>query len=170
MYQPDAIDWQIIEYIQEGLPLVHRPYAPLATQLGLSETHLTSRIANLHHTGIIKRFGIVIHHRRLGYQANGMVVWDVPDEQLIDTAQHFTQFVHVTLCYQRSRHLPQWPYNLFTMIHGLNRQHVIAHVAALNEACGSFPHEILFSQQCFKQCGAHYVNPIKTEVKPCDRQ
>lgn len=163
MYQPDAIDWQIIEYIQDGLKLVHRPYALLATQLCLSEDELVARIENLQNTGIIKRFGIVIYHRRLGYKANGMVVWDIPDQQLTDVGQHFTQFKYVTLCYQRPRHLPQWPYNLFTMIHGYDRERVIANVATLNEVCGRFPHEILFSSQCFKQCGAHYVYQKKVE-------
>lgn len=164
MYQPDEIDWQIIEYIQDGLELIHRPYAQLARQLCLNETELIARIENLQHTGIIKRFGIVIHHRRLGYKANGMVVWDIPDQQLIDVGKHFTQFKYVTLCYQRPRHLPQWSYNLFTMIHGFDREQVITHVEVLNETCGRFPHEILFSQQCFKQCGAHYVYQKRTEA------
>lgn len=157
MYAPDSIDWRIIEYIQGGLPLVPRPYALLASQLGLSEAALVARIENLQQTGIIKRFGLVVHHRRLGYQANGMVVWDIPDTQIEEVARCFTAFECVTLCYQRPRHLPHWPYNLFTMIHGHDRERVSINVAALNAACGGFAHEILFSRRCFKQRGARYV-------------
>jgi DNA-binding Lrp family transcriptional regulator len=157
MYQPDAIDWRIIEQIQDGLPLVSRPYLRIAALAGVSEQEVIQRIAHLKETGIIKRFGIVVHHRRLGYEANGMVVWDIPDVRLAETARRFTGFDCVTLCYQRPRHLPAWPYNLFTMIHGHDRATVAANVEKMAAACGGFSHEILFSRRCFKQCGARYV-------------
>jgi siroheme decarboxylase len=157
MYQPDALDWRIIEYIQDGLPLVARPYALLAAHTGVSEADLLTRIENLRSSGIIKRFGIVVHHHRLGYTANGMVVWDIADAEIERIARQFTGFDFVTLCYRRPRRLPQWRYNLFTMIHAQDRATVFAHVETMQAACGELPHEILFSRRCFKQCGARYV-------------
>lgn len=157
MYQPDATDWRIIEQIQNGLPLVRRPYALIGAHTGLSEAEVVRRIERFQTEGIIKRFGIVVHHRRLGYQANGMVVWDIPDGHVSETARRFTEFEWVTLCYRRPRRPPQWPYNLFTMIHGRDHASVIADVERMCRECGEFPHEILFSRRCFKQRGARYV-------------
>jgi DNA-binding Lrp family transcriptional regulator len=157
MYHPDSADWRIIAQIQDGLPLAARPYLRIAAQTGLSEAEVIARIQNLRDQGIIKRFGIVVHHRRLGYQANGMVVWDIPDREVSETARRFTGFEFVTLCYRRPRHLSVWPYNLFTMIHGHDRATVDRNVAKMAELCGDFPREILFSRRCFKQRGARYV-------------
>jgi siroheme decarboxylase len=157
MYQPDALDWRIIEYIQEGLPLVPRPYKLLAAHTGFSETILLQRIQHLYNSGIIKRFGIVVHHRRLGYTANAMVVWDILDKEIETMAHQFTRFNFVTLCYRRPRCLPHWRYNLFTMIHAQDRATAHEHVATMEARCGEVPHEILFSRRCFKQCGARYV-------------
>ncbi len=163
MYQPDPIDWGIIEQIQDGLPFTHRPYALIGARLGLSESDLIARIQNLQTQGIIKRFGIVVHHRRLGYTANGMVVWDIPEAQIADIAAQFVSYDGVTLCYQRPRCLPDWPYNLFTMIHGQDRAQVQAHVQTLAALCPEVGYTTLFSRRCFKQCGARYHrSPLPT--------
>ena len=82
----DHRDWNIIEIIQSGIPLVSKPYASIGAKVGLSESEVIQRITQLQDNGIIKRFGIVVRHRKLGYQANAMVVWDVPDD-LVSTGQ-----------------------------------------------------------------------------------
>lgn len=155
----DHRDWNIIEIIQSGLPLVSKPYASIGAKIGLSESEVIQRITQLQNSGIIKRFGIVVRHRKLGYQANAMVVWDIPDEQVSNVGKQLKEFEFVTLCYRRPRKLPEWRYNLFCMIHGQDRQNVKEKVALIVEQCGfqHFEHEILFSRRCFKQCGAQYV-------------
>ena len=117
-----------------------------------------ARFWMLQNLGVIKRFGVVVRHHELGYRANAMVVWDIPDERVRDIGQQLGDFAFVTLCYRRPRRLPVWPYNLFTMIHGRDREQVLARVEELVQACGlgDVARDVLFSQRRFKQRGARY--------------
>ena len=153
-----ASDQRLIQAIQHGLPLVSRPYAALAAQLGLAEEEVIARIEQFKQSGIIKRMGVVVRHRELGYRANAMVVWDVPDEEVAELGRCLSRFEFVTLCYRRPRRLPDWRYNLFCMIHGQDREAVLEKYAMLIERCGlqGIPRDILFSRRRFKQRGAIY--------------
>ncbi|MDM8567364.1 hypothetical protein QUF74_17155 [Candidatus Halobeggiatoa sp. HSG11] len=153
-------DQLLIEIIQNGLPLVSHPYAAIGKQIGLTETEVIAKLNNLIETGVIKRFGIVVYHRKLGYQANAMVVWNIPDNEVDILGKKLGQFKFVTLCYRRSRHLPDWPYNLYCMIHGTDREVVLQKIDELIEQCyiSQFPHQVLFSKRCFKQRGAIYYS------------
>lgn len=157
----NSVDQRLVAAIQGGLPLVSRPYAAIGREIGLTEAEVIQRIAALTADGTIKRFGVVVRHRELGYRANAMVVWDVPDDQVSALGRCIGQFDFVTLCYRRPRRLPDWPYNLFCMIHGHDRDAVLHHVAHLVETCGlpRIPHEVLFSRRRFKQRGALYQLP-----------
>jgi DNA-binding Lrp family transcriptional regulator len=157
----DEHDKRLIAAIQRGLPLVHRPYAAVAEQVGLSEQQVLARIGRLLESGVIKRMGVVVRHHELGYRANAMVVWDVPDEQVDELGQCLGRFDFVTLCYRRPRRLPDWPYNLFCMIHGRDREAVLERVQQLVECCAleTIPHQVLFSRRRFKQRGAVYQDP-----------
>ncbi|HSJ47412.1 MAG TPA: AsnC family transcriptional regulator [Gammaproteobacteria bacterium] len=154
----DADDRRLLEQIQEGLPLVSRPFAEIAGRLGMAETEVIERIERLRGEGVIKRMGVVVRHRPLGYDANAMVVWDVPDGRVDALGQYFARFPFVTLCYQRPRRGARWPYNLFCMIHGKDRDAVLDKIVELSEACGvgEVRHQVLFSRRCFKQRGANY--------------
>lgn len=152
-------DQLLIEAIQDGLPLVSHPYAEIGKRIGMSEAEVITRLSCLQRVGVIKRLGVVVRHRKLGYCANAMVVWDVFDDQVAFVAQQLTQFDFVTLCYRRARHLPDWPYNLFCMIHGKDRNRVLNKLDMLIEQCdlSHISHQILFSHRCFKQRGAIYT-------------
>jgi len=154
----DVIDRQLIELLQQGLPLVSRPYEVIATELNLTEHEVLSRVAVLKQKGVIKRLGVIVNHRRLGYKSNAMVVFDVPDSLIKQIGEHVSQFSFVNLCYQRPRQGEQWPYNLYCMIHGKNREKVLQQLAHLIDSCGlgQCASEVLFSKQCFKQRGAFY--------------
>ena len=149
---------QLIAAIQAGLPLIERPYFAIGEQLGLSEETVISKISELQHTGIIRRMGVVVRHHEMGYRANAMLVWDVPDDQIDELGEQFSAEDDVTLCYQRPRIKPDWPYNLFSMIHGKSRDEVMDCIGRLIKkfALEKTPYEILFSRQRFKQCGAKY--------------
>jgi len=151
----------IIDWLAQGLPLVSRPYQAIAQELNLTEQQILNIIQHLQQKQKIKRFGVIVHHRKLGYKANGMVVWDIEDNQVEQLGHCMGRFDYVTLCYQRPRRLPHWRYNLFTMIHGQSRQEVIRNTQKMINACHlqQVNHEILFSKQCFKQRGAHYQSP-----------
>ena len=156
--QCDAQDLALLQAVEDGLPLVSRPFAELGARLGMPEGEVMARFWMLQNLGVIKRFGVVVRHHELGYRANAMVVWDIPDARVRELGRQLGGFSYVTLCYRRPRRLPVWPYNLFTMIHGRDRDQVLARVEDLVQACGlgGIPHEVLFSRRRFKQRGARY--------------
>jgi DNA-binding Lrp family transcriptional regulator len=161
VYDPE-FEKRLIEITSQGLPLVSRPYAAIAERIGSTEARVIEGIQQIMQRGDIKRFGVVVRHRKLGYRANGMVVWDIPDERVAELGNCIGQYDFVTLCYQRPRRLPDWPYNLFSMVHGHDRAAVIEQVESIVEQCGlqPFAYEILFSGRCFKQRGALY-SPVE---------
>jgi DNA-binding Lrp family transcriptional regulator len=158
MIKDTAFEIALIEIISKGLPLVKQPYAAIAEQLGSSEAEVIEGIQRIMMRGDLKRFGVVVRHRQLGYRANGMVVWDIADERVKEVGHCIGQYAFVTLCYQRPRRLPDWHYNLFSMIHGQDRDAVTEQVQFIIEQCGlqDVDHRILFSNRCFKQRGASY--------------
>lgn len=153
----DASDRRLVGAIQDGLPLTARPYAAVARRTGLSETQVMDRIGRLLDDGVIKRMGVVVRHRELGYRANAMVVFDVPDHRVDAAGEQLARVSRVTLCYRRGRHLPQWPYNLYCMIHGQDRAEVMGRVDGLPaDAVGGLDRAVLFSRRRFRQRGARY--------------
>ena len=146
---------RLILATQQGLPLTPEPYAELARTLGCDEATVLAGIEDLLARGVIRRIGVVPNHYAIGYSANGMSVWDVDDAVADALGERIGQLPFVTHCYRRPRHLPGWPYNLFAMLHGGNRDEVMVHVeevrALLGEACRSS--DVLFSTQILKKTG-----------------
>jgi siroheme decarboxylase len=153
----DTLDRQLISAVQNGLPIVSHPYLVIAERLAISEQEVINRLARLKQQGLIKRLGVIVQHRKLGYQANAMVVWNIPDELVDELGRAISQASYVNLCYQRPRR-EHWAYNLYCMIHGKSRETVLAQLQQLIEvyALGEFEYQILFSRRCFKQRGAVY--------------
>lgn len=153
----ENLDQQLLSAIQDGLPLVPRPYAAIGERLGIGEQQVIARLTALKQQGIIKRFGVIVKHRQLGYLANAMVVFDIPDALVEQLGQQIGGFDFINLCYRRPRR-PDWPYNLYCMIHGKNRDTVLQQLQQLKSACGltGYASEVLFSRRCFKQRGAIY--------------
>jgi DNA-binding Lrp family transcriptional regulator len=159
-HQPpvDDTDRRLLAAIQHGLPLVSRPYTEIGKRLALSEAEVVTRLKRLKEIGVIRRFGVVVRHHEVGYGANAMVVWDVPDGRVAGLGHCLAGFDFITLCYRRPRRLPQWRYNLYCMIHGKSRDEALAHLEWMVNRCGlqNLPHEVLFSRRRFKQRGAVY--------------
>jgi DNA-binding Lrp family transcriptional regulator len=141
-----------------GLPLIPEPYKELAGRIAVAEAQVLSGLKAMLADGRIRRIGAVVRHRRLGYDANAMAVWDVPDDAVAQAGRALAAEPAVTLCYRRARALPQWPYNLYCMVHGKERSRVQAEVARLSRKHGlaAFPHAVLFSRRCFSQRAARY--------------
>jgi len=153
------IERRLISVLQEGLPMFIRPFQLIAGRVGTSEAEVLGRIQRWLEDGAIKRFGVVVRHHELGYRENAMVVWDVPDDRVSEIGRALAEEQAVTLCYRRPRCLPEWPYNLFCMIHGRERGEVEATIAELRQRHGleNYAHETLFSLTRFKQNGARYA-------------
>jgi DNA-binding Lrp family transcriptional regulator len=169
---PDPIDGALIRAIQQGLPLVPRPYAQIAGELGVSEVEVMARLRRLIDTGAIKRFGVVVRHRELGYRANAMVVWTLPEDRVTEVGRRIGRLPFVTLSYQRQPRPPAWPYNLFTMIHGRDRTSVLDQLEQIKERLGLSDAgcAVLFSVRRFKQHGARYDAPRSLEATHHCRQ
>lgn len=169
--RPSALDRRLLAAIQQGLPLCPRPYAVVADVVGLSESEVIARIERLLADGTIKRLGVVVRHRELGYRANAMVVWAVPEDEVEAVGRRLGQLSCVTLSYRRPARPPAWPYTLFTMIHGRDRATVLAQVEAIKQEQGlaAIDSAVLFSGRCFKQRGAHYGDRLAPTGPPTRR-
>lgn len=152
---PDEIDRAIVKATQDGLPLVPRPYDMVAREVGISAEEVMTRMERMLATGAIRRIGLVPNHYALGYRFNGMTVWDVADEDMDEAGRRVGDLPFVSHCYQRPRHLPDWPYSLFAMIHARDQDSADALVARVAEALGplSRGHLVLYSSRILKKTG-----------------
>lgn len=157
--EPDAVEKQLIAALQPGLELVARPFARLGERAGMSESEVLTRIGGWLEEGLIKRFGVIVRHQELGYRANAMVVFDVPDADVDRIGEQLAAEAGITLCYRRRRSLPHWRYNLYCMVHGRSRAEVQPVIDHLSRLAG-LPAQALFSTRRFKQCGARYFAEI----------
>lgn len=162
---PTGIDRELLAAMADGLPLVPRPYAAIGAALGVPEDEVLERLRALLASGVISRLGIIVRHHELGWQANAMTVWDVPEERVTAAGGRLRELPFITLCYRRPRRPPTWPYNLFCMIHGRDRATVLEQVeeATRRASLADLPRDVLFSVRRFKQRGARYG----TLARPC---
>ncbi|HHJ17466.1 MAG TPA: Lrp/AsnC family transcriptional regulator [Gammaproteobacteria bacterium] len=149
------LDRRIVMATQAGLPLDARPYNWLASELGVERDLLVERLRVMLDEGRIRRIGVVPNHYRLGYSANGMSVWDVPDEDIQTIGKQVGELEIVSHCYHRPRHLPDWPYNLFAMVHGHSQEEVRGKVEQIAQLLGdkARQHDVLFSTRILKKTG-----------------
>ena len=152
-------DRALVAAVAEGLPLVPRPFAAIGEGLGLGEDEVLAGLRRLAASGVIRRLGIVVRHHELGWHANAMTVWDVPEARIAAAGAALRELPYVTLCYRRPRRPPAWPYNLFCMIHGRDREAVLGQVETATAAADltGLPRDVLFSVRRFKQRGARYA-------------
>lgn len=139
-----------------GLALVPFPFAELAVRAGTTEGAVLRSIGNWVQTGVISRLGVIVRHHELGYTSNAMVAFDIPDARATQVGHHIASEPEITLCARRARSRPEWPYNVYCMIHGRNDESVIARIESLREQCAldDWPFAVLFSTRRFKQQAA----------------
>jgi DNA-binding Lrp family transcriptional regulator len=151
------LEAEVLLAIQGGLPLSATPYRDVAADLDADPEAVLQAIERLLDDGCIKRIGCVVNHVVTGFENNCMVVWDVPDGELDERGERVGSLPYVTLCYHRPRRPEHdWPYNLFTMIHGRDADAVDEKVDELAADHLPVDHERLYSTETLKQTGAHY--------------
>jgi len=157
---------EVLLAVQDGFPLSQTPYRDVAREVGAPVDRVLSTIEGLLDRGQIKRVGCVVNHVVTGFDANCMVVWDVPDDQLDERGRAVGSLPYVTLCYHRPRRPDQgWPYNLFTMVHGREGAAVDAVVDELATDHLPYPHERLYSTETLKQTGARYDDLVASAAR-----
>jgi len=151
----DATDRALIVATQGGLPLVARPYQAIGEQIGIAGEEVVRRLQAMLESGVIRRIGAVPNHYAIGWTANGMTVWDVKDDRVDELGARVGALDFVTHCYRRPRALPNWPYNLFAMVHGASRTEVADKAAVIATLLGAEcrANEILFSTRILKKSG-----------------
>jgi DNA-binding Lrp family transcriptional regulator len=152
----NSLERALVKATQGGLPLVPRPYEALAKDLAISEAQVISLLQKMLGDGRIRRIGAVPNHYALGYTANAMPVWDVADEAVDELGRAVGALSFVTHCYRRARRLPEWPYNLFAMVHGRSRADTAAKIELIRAALGRFVRaaDVLYSTRILKKTGA----------------
>ena len=152
---PAELDRRIVMATQAGLPLDVRPYHWLAAELGVDAEIVMECFRAMLSDGRIRRIGVVPNHYRLGYSANGMSVWDVPDEDIRAIGTQVGELDIVSHCYHRPRRMPDWPYNLFAMVHGHSQAEVRDKVNQIAQLLGDKirQHDVLLSTRILKKTG-----------------
>lgn len=149
------LDERLVRATQAGLPLVAEPYAALAEMLGVSEAQVIERFEVMLADRRVRRIGVVPNHYALGYTANGMSVWDVDDALVDELGAKVGALPFVSHCYRRPRRLPDWPYNLFAMVHARSRDEVAEKLEIIRGVLGSAlrASDVLYSTRILKKTG-----------------
>ncbi|MGH2948310.1 MAG: Lrp/AsnC family transcriptional regulator [Solirubrobacteraceae bacterium] len=135
---------------QGPMPVVPEPYAPAAGRLGVPQEEVLRRLESLRERGGLRRVAAILYHRRAGFSANGMGVWNVPEDEVLDTGRRMAAFRGVSHCYQRPTY-PDWPYSVFTMAHGRSKEECDAILDSIAEATGITERATLYSSTEFKK-------------------
>jgi DNA-binding Lrp family transcriptional regulator len=153
----DEDDRAVIKALQGPMAAVERPYDEAATELGISTEQLLERLRSMVDRKILRRVAAILYHRRAGFSANGMGVWKVPDEQIMEVGARMASFRGVSHCYQRPTY-EDWPYSVFTMAHGRSKQECDAVLDSIAEDCGIGPdgRATLYSSTEYKKIRLHY--------------
>jgi DNA-binding Lrp family transcriptional regulator len=147
----DEFDIAVIRATQGDMPTIPEPYAPAAEQLGIPQTQLLSHLEQMQERRLLRRVAAILFHRRAGFSANGMGVWKVPDDKVLEIGPRMASFRGISHCYQRPTY-EDWPYQLFTMAHGRSKEECDA---VLDAVANSVPdlqdRAILYSSTEFKK-------------------
>jgi len=146
----DDLDRKIVQALQDGLPIEAEPYAPAARRLGISTEDLLERLRGMLDRGEVRRIGASLAHRRAGIEANVMVAWRIPSDQVESFAREAVRFDAITHCYERAT-APHWPCNVYTMIHGRSETDCEAVIRSLAEQTGQREYVALLSVREFKK-------------------
>lgn len=152
---PKELDKTIISLISQDIPLCSRPFESLASRLGIEEGILIDRLKAYKRSGLIRKFSAVLNHRKIGFNYNAMVVWDVPDK-LVDQAGSFmAAFAQISHCYQREKAIG-WNYNLYSMIHGRSKKECLNLIKDISKRLSCRKYQVLFSSEEYKKTAVKF--------------
>ncbi|UCD58810.1 MAG: AsnC family transcriptional regulator [Candidatus Hydrogenedentota bacterium] len=151
----DTLDRKIINALSGDISGTKQPYREIADRLRISEEDLLRRVRDYEKKGLLRRMGAMIAHRVAGVDANGMIIWDVPEDRLEEVGSKLASIKEVTHCYARRRH-PEWPYNLYTMVHGRTRRQCENIAERLSKEIGIGQYKVVYSTREFKKTSPRY--------------
>ncbi|HEY4451904.1 MAG TPA: AsnC family transcriptional regulator [Solirubrobacteraceae bacterium] len=151
----DDTDIAVIRALQGDMPVLEQPYARAAASLGMPQERFLDHLARMQERGLLRRVAAILYHRRAGFSANGMGVWQVPDEQIFEIGCRMAAVRGVSHCYQRPTY-EDWPYSVFTMAHGRSKEQCDAVLDAIAEQTGIHERATLYSSTEFKKVRLQY--------------
>ncbi len=154
-YTPDSTDKQLIAELQENLPLTSRPYAEVADNIGIEENEVLKRLKKMQAEGILRRIAPLVAQKKSGFKNNAMVVWQVPEEKCDSMGQKLATFEFISHCYRRPT-TPDWPYQIFTVVHARNEEDLQAKVEQLETAIEYIDWKILRTEEKLKKASLQY--------------
>ncbi len=146
----DEFDQAVIRATQGDLPVISEPFAPAAGELGISQDQLVAHLQGMQERRLLRRVAAILFHRRAGFSANGMGVWKVPDERILELGKAMAAFRGISHCYQRPTY-PDWPYSVFTMAHGRSKEECDAILDSIASSTGIHERSTLYSSTEFKK-------------------
>ena len=146
----DERDVAVIRATQGDLPVVPEPYAGPAAALGMAVPDLLEHMTGMRERGLLRRVAAILYHRRAGFSANGMGVWQVPAEQIAEIGPRMASFRGISHCYERPTYA-DWPYSVFTMAHGRSKEECDAVLDAIADDTGIDERATLYSSTEFKK-------------------
>ncbi len=162
----DDFDVAVIRALQGDMPVIPEPYAPAAKELGIDQTRFLDHLAGMQERGLLRRVAAILYHRRAGFSANGMGVWKVPEEQILDVGRRMAAVRGISHCYQRPTYA-DWPYSVFTMAHGRSKEECDAILDSIAETHGITERATLYSSTEFKKIRLLYFTD---EFKAWERE
>lgn len=150
-----VLEKKIIQVTQSGLPIESRPFLKISQQLNISEQQVIDIFQSMKEKGLIRRVGLVPNHYAIGYLFNLMTVWDINDSDIDQVGKMVGRLDYVSHCYQRPRHLPEWPYNFFAMVHGKSEQEANEKMNQISELVKAYCNQFtaLKSSKILKKTG-----------------
>lgn len=146
----DELDIAVIRALQGDMPVVSEPYAPAAKVLGMSQESFLAQLRGMQERNLLRRVAAILYHRRAGFSANGMGVWKVPEEAIMETGKAMAAVRGISHCYQRPTYA-DWPYSVFTMAHGRSKEECDAILDSIAESTGISERATLYSSTEFKK-------------------
>jgi DNA-binding Lrp family transcriptional regulator len=151
----DDVDVAVIRALQGDMPIVATPYAAAAAEVGMPEEKFLEHLEAMKERGILRRVAAILFHRRAGFSANGMGVWKVPQDRILEIGGRMASFRGISHCYERPTYA-DWPYALFTMAHGRSKEECDAILEAIAEDTGIHERSVLYSSTEFKKIRMQY--------------
>jgi len=165
-FVPTEEDKEFIRELQKDLEIVDKPFLKASQKLGMTEDQLFDKLKHYENIGVMRRYAAILRHRDLGFTANGMIVWKVPEERISKVGEKLGAFPQITHCYQRPVY-NDWPYNVFSMIHCKSEEEAKNMAKQIQKEVHVDEYKILFSAREFKKTRVEYFveNEFKLEEK-----
>ncbi len=154
-FEPTEDDKNFIRELQKDMEIIDEPFVKAAKNLGITENELFEKMKYYEYNVIMRRFAAILRHRQVGFTANGMIVWKVPEDRITEVGEKLGAFPQVTHCYERPTY-PDWPYNVFSMIHCKTQDEAHEVAKTIQEQINVPEYQILFSSREFKKIRVEY--------------